>query len=260
MWIGSLALAGVPFFAGYYSKDIILEAAYGAHTSVGQFAWVLGIIAALMTAFYSWRLLILTFHGKTRADHHAYDHAHESPPSMMVPLIVLAVGAVFSGWYAADWFVGEGREVFWHHALVASSLGEEGAIAKAHHVEGLVKHLPTLVGLLGILSAFVVYLVKPGSAEKIAAAFKPLHQLFFRKWYFDEIYDAVFVQPSFKLGRFFWKQGDGAVIDAYGPDGVSSFTACMSAYLRRLQTGYVYHYAFAMVIALVAAVIWLQRG
>ena len=258
MWIGSLALAGVPLFAGYYSKDIILEAAYGAHTPVGQFAWILGIAAALMTAFYSWRLLILTFHGKTRADHHAFDHAHESPPSMMIPLLVLAVGAVFSGWYAFDWFVGEGRAEFWREAL---KVGEgRDAVEAAHHVEGLVKHLPTLVGLLGIASAFIVYLLKPGMAEKIAGAFKPLHQLFFRKWYFDEIYDALFVQPSLRLGRIFWKQGDGALIDAYGPDGVASTTACVGAAVRRLQSGYVYHYAFAMVIALVAAMLWLQRG
>ncbi len=258
MWIGSLALAGVPLFAGYYSKDIILEAAYGAHTPVGQFAWVLGIAAALMTAFYSWRLLILTFHGKTRADHHAYDHAHESPPSMMIPLLVLAVGAIFSGWYAHDWFVGDGRADFWRTALKVTE-GRD-AIEAAHHVHGLAKYMPTIVGVVGIVFAFVVYLLRPGMAEKIAGAFKPLHQLFFRKWYFDELYDAVFVQPSLKLGRMFWKQGDAGIIDAYGPDGVSSLTSCMSVYLRRLQSGYVYHYAFAMVIAVVAAVVWLQRG
>lgn len=258
MWIGSLALAGVPFFAGYYSKDIILEAAYGAHSFAGQFAWALGIAAALMTAFYSWRLLILTFHGKTRADHHVYDHAHESPASMMIPLLVLAVGAVLSGWYAHDWFVGEGRAEFWREALKITE-GRD-AIEAAHHVHGLAKHLPTIVGVVGILAAFVVYLLKPGMADKIATTFKPLHQLFFRKWYFDELYDAVFVQPSLKLGHIFWKRGDAGIIDAYGPDGISNSTNCLSACLRRLQSGYVYHYAFAMVIAVVAAVVWLQRG
>jgi NADH-quinone oxidoreductase subunit L len=255
MWIGSLALAGMPFFAGYYSKDIILEAAWGSHSAVGQFAWALGIAAALMTAFYSWRLLFLAFNGKPRADHHVMEHVHESPLVMLLPLVVLAVGAVFSGFYAHEWFVGEGREHFWRAALHVRE-GHD-AIEAAHHVEGFVKHLPTLMGVSGILLAWLFYLLVPGLPLKVAGAFKPLHQIFFRKWYFDELYEAVFVRPSLVLGKVFWKLGDGALIDGCGPDGVTAVTSLVSRGVRRVQTGFVFHYAFVMVIALVILLLWL---
>lgn len=255
MWIGSLALAGVPFFAGYYSKDIILEAAYGAHGEAARFAWYLGIAAALMTAFYSWRLLILAFHGETRADHHTYDHAHESPFVMLLPLLVLTVGAIFAGWYAHAWFVGEERETFWRAAL--GVISEHDAIALAHHVHGLPKHLPTIVGALGILMGFVAYLWIPGIPSKVSAAFSPIYKLFYNKWFFDELYQKLFVQPALCLGSIFWKKGDAGIIDPFGPDGASRLTASLSESLRKGQTGYVYHYAFMMIIGIALAVFWL---
>jgi len=255
MWIGSLALAGVPFFAGYYSKDIILESALGAESQVGHYAWILGILAALMTAFYSWRLLIMAFHGKTRADHHAFDHAHESPPVMLIPLVVLAVGAIGAGAYAHDWFVGEGRAEFWRHALYYS---EHDAIHAAHEVHGIAKHMPTIMGLLGIFTAFVAYLWVPSVPGKVTSLLRRTHELFYNKWYFDEIYDFFFVQPALVIGRLFWKLGDGKLIDGCGPDGVAAVTALASRGLRRLQTGYVYHYAFVMVFALAALLLWVR--
>lgn len=259
MWIGSLALAGVPFFAGYYSKDIILEAAYGAHSSVGQFAWMMGIAAALMTAFYSWRLLYLAFHGKPRADHHVMEHVHESPLVMLLPLFVLAAGACLSGAYAADWFIGEGRAEFWRDALFVRE-GHD-PIEAAHHIEGLVKNLPTLMGALGIALATLAYVMVPSIPAKVAKVFKPLYVLFYNKWFFDEAYELAFRRPALALGRFFWKTGDGAVIDGCGPDGVAALTASISLRLRKAQTGYVYHYAFVIVLALIALVVWrIQLG
>jgi NADH-quinone oxidoreductase subunit L len=259
MWIGSLALAGFPFFAGYYSKDIILESDWASGSSVGHFAWYLGIAAALMTAFYSWRLIYLAFHGKPRADHHTMEHVHESPIVMLLPLSVLAAGACLSGAYGFDWFVGEGREAFWHGALFVRD-GHD-PIEAAHHVEGLVKELPTIMAVLGIALATLAYVMAPGLPAKVAGMFKPIYLLFFNKWYFDEIYEATIRRPALALGLVFWKTGDGTIIDGCGPDGVTAVAATLSQRLRKLQTGYVYHYAFVIVLALIALMLWrIQLG
>lgn len=259
MWIGSLALAGFPFFAGYYSKDIILESDWSSDSPVGHFAWYLGIAAALMTAFYSWRLIYLAFHGKPRADHHTMEHVHESPIVMLLPLSVLAAGACLSGAYGFDWFVGEGREAFWHGALFVRD-GHD-PIEAAHHVEGLVKELPTIMGVLGIALATLAYVIVPGLPAKVAVMFKPIYLLFFNKWYFDDIYETTIRRPALVLGRVFWKTGDGTIIDGCGPDGVTAVAATVSLRLRKLQTGYVYHYAFVIVLALIALMLWrIQLG
>jgi NADH-quinone oxidoreductase subunit L len=274
MWIGSLALAGVPFFAGYYSKDAILEAAFAAHSPVGTFAFVMGSAAALMTAFYSWRLLIMTFHGKPRADHHTMEHIHESPRIMMMPLVVLAVGAIASGAMFVGGFTGSAHEAgheadvthidetynawdkehFWGDALFV--LPENDTVAAAHNVPTWVKLSPVIEGLIGIAFAYLIYMFRAGLADKIAATFGFLHRLFFRKWYFDELYDKVFVQNALKFGRIFWKTGDGAIIDGCGPDGVSNVTHRFAGLLSRLQTGFMAQYAFAMMIGVIALVSW----
>jgi NADH-quinone oxidoreductase subunit L len=258
MWIGSLALAGVgiPFlnigFAGFYSKDIILESAFAAHTGAGEYAYWLGIAAALMTAFYSWRLLFMTFHGRKRADEHTFDHAHESPPVMLVPLYVLAFGAVFSGALAYGFFVGHDMEHFWGESILMLN----NVIEEAHHVPTWVKLMPIVVGLIGIALAWYAYIARTDLPARFVAAVRPFHTFVFNKWFFDELYDALFVRSAFGIGRGLWKTGDGTVIDGVGPDGVAATTRDLSGYTSRLQSGYLYHYAFAMMIGLVALATW----
>ena len=256
MWIGSLALAGVPFFAGFYSKDMILESAFAAHTGLGMYAFWAGIAAALMTAFYSWRLLFLTFHGRTRADDHTFDHAHESPPVMIAPLLVLALGAVFSGYLAKEYFVGHDMNEFWGGSILML----HNIIEEAHHVPFWVKKLPILVGVIGIFAAFVMYILKPNWPAAFVARIRPVHTFVYNKWFFDELYDRVFVRPSFVLGRGLWKSGDGAVIDGVGPDGIAAATRNLAGRASRLQSGFVYHYAFAMLIGLVVLATWFLFG
>jgi NADH-quinone oxidoreductase subunit L len=257
MWIGSLALAGIPFFAGYYSKDIMLEAAYGAHSSVGTFAFWMGIAAAVMTAFYSWRLLYMTFHGKPRMDQHTFDHAHESPPVMMGPLVVLAIGAVLSGFVAYDHFVGDGMAAFWGDSiLMLARDGGETIVDMAHHVPTWVKLLPFFMGLIGIAAATLAYILKPGIPAAVSGALRPLYLFLLNKWYFDELFDWLFVKRSFQLGEGFWKGGDKAIIDGFGPDGIAATARELAGRASRLQTGYVYHYAFAMLIGVSALITW----
>jgi NADH-quinone oxidoreductase subunit L len=250
MWTGSLALAGIGIpgifgFAGFYSKDMILEAAYQGG-GVGQFAYWLGIAAAFFTAFYSWRLIIMTFYGAPRADHHTMDHAHESPPVMLLPLTVLAAGALLAGYLGYDHFVGEARNEFWGASIYVAP-GHD-TIEAAHKGPEWVGILPLVVGLLGIFLAYVFYILRPTWPAAWANGLSGLHQLIFRKYYFDEIYDAIFVNPSFSLGRIFWKRGDVGIIDAFGPDGIASGTRTLSAGFSRLQSGYLFHYALAMLV------------
>lgn len=254
MWIGSLALAGIPPFAGFYSKDIVLEAAWGAHTGVGQYAFWLGITAAFLTAFYSWRLLIMTFHGAPRADETTMAHVHESPMVMVLPLVVLAGGACLAGVLAYDLLVGHHMAEFWGKSIVV--LEHHKALENAHHVPLWVKLLPLVVGVAGIAMAYVFYMFAPGIPGAIAARFQGVYQFLLNKWYFDELYDKIFVRPSFYLGRNLWKTGDGTLIDGLGPDGVSAAVKHIARRASALQTGYLYHYAFAMLAGIVVLVTW----
>jgi NADH-quinone oxidoreductase subunit L len=254
MWIGSLALAGIPPFAGFFSKDIVLEAAYGAHSGVGNYAFWLGIAAAFMTAFYSWRLLFMTFHGSPRAGAEVMSHVHESPKVMLIPLILLAVGAVFAGWVGYDLFVGDAREGFWRESILV--LAANDSIEAAHHAPTWVKLLPLVMGVSGIGLAWVMYILRPDLPALAVRSFRPIHLFFYNKWYFDEVYDFLFVRPAMYLGRGLWKAGDGAIIDGVGPDGIAAATRHLAGRVSRLQTGYLYHYAFAMLIGVVALVSW----
>ncbi|MGZ9097982.1 MAG: NADH-quinone oxidoreductase subunit L [Micavibrio sp.] len=273
MWVGSLALAGVPFFAGYYSKDLILESAFASGTWFGQMAFWMGIAAAAMTAFYSWRLILMTFHGKPRASAETMAHVHESPNVMLMPLTILSVGAIMAGsaFYGAfansatmaghtedithigemfsiwdkDYFFGDSIEV----------LPDNDSVVAAHHVPHWVKILPIIAGGLGIAFAFFVYMIREGLAEKIVKTFRPLHTLFYNKWFFDEIYDFLFVKPAFAIGKIFWKS-DKQIIDGYGPDGVSGASQAFAGRLSIFQTGYMFHYAFVMMIGLIGLVSW----
>ncbi len=256
MWIGNLALAGIPFFAGFYSKDMILEVAYAKHSAAGSFAFWMGIAAAFMTAFYSWRLLIMTFHGKPRASEKVMAHVHESPAVMLVPLVVLSIGALFAGFVAYPWFVGHDMNAFWAGSIVMLA-GEHGTIIEAaHHVPGWVPYAPLAAGVSGIVLAYIFYMFSPGLPGAFVNTFKAIHGFVFRKYMFDELYDALFVRPAMKLGFGLWKGVDIGVIDGLGPDGAAAVTRRLSLASSRVQSGYVYHYAFVMVIGVVALAGW----
>ena len=239
-------------FAGFYSKDIILEAAYAAHSGIGQYAFWMGLLAAFLTAFYSWRLLILTFHGTPRADTHTMAHVHESPAVMLVPIGVLAVGAVVAGFAGYNAFVGDDWHQFWDGSIFV--LPEHNVLEEAHHVPTWVVLSPLIAGVLGIALAVVMYALKPDLPHILAGRFRAIYLFLLNKWYFDELYNAVFVRPSFRIGRGLWKGGDGFIIDGFGPDGIAAVTTDLARRTRRLQTGYVYHYAFAMLVGLVVII------
>ena len=258
MWVGSLALAGIWPFAGFFSKDTILEAAYAAGSGVGDYAFWMGVVAAFLTAFYSWRLLIMTFHGAPRADETTMAHVHESPKVMLVPLLVLAAGALFAGYIGFEAFVGEAAADFWGQSILV--LPAHPALENAHQVPTWVKLLPLIVAVAGIALAYVMYMVAPGLPAALADRFQGVHQFLLKKWYFDELYDKLFVRPAFVLGRGFWKTGDGDLIDGVGPDGIAAATLNLARRAARLQSGYLYHYAFVMLTGVAALVSWYLLG
>lgn len=257
MTIGTLALTGFPFLAGYYSKDMIIESAFAAHSGVGTYAFGLGIAAALMTSFYSWRLIFMTFFGESRASKEVQDHVHESPPSMLIPLYVLALGAVFSGFIFKEYFVGANYEDFWAGALF---LIGDNVMEAAHHVPTWVIASPFIAMVIGFVSAWYFYIKEPSMPGKFVKTFRFAHAISFNKWYFDELYDFLFVRSSMKLGHILWKRGDENIIDRYGPDGVSAAVVRVAERFKKLQSGYLYHYAFAMLIGLSAFVTWFVLG
>ncbi|MEI2735499.1 MAG: NADH-quinone oxidoreductase subunit L [Rhodoblastus sp.] len=282
MTIGTLALTGFPFTAGYYSKDAIIEAAYaaGGHSSAAVYAFLATTLAAGLTSFYSWRLVFMTFFGERGAnavhadahghdDHAQDDHAHddhghgdhtphESPLVMLVPLAALAVGALFAGIAFSQYFIGHHFADFWKGTI---GQGPDNHIMHDMHDVALgVGLTPTFMMVAGFLLALWMYILKPGSAQRLAAANPVLYRFLLNKWYFDELYDVLFVRPAFWLGRLFWKQGDGRIIDGLGPDGVSARVVDIAKGAVRLQTGYLYHYAFAMLIGVAAFITWYLIG
>jgi len=253
MWVGSLALAGIPFFAGYFSKDIILESIWAQGGALGQVFYMTGIFVALLTAFYSWRLIIMVFHGVPRADERVMSHVHESPLVMLIPLAFLAVGAVFSGYMLNHLFVGEGTR-FWQSAIEVLDLNN--TIERAHHGAPWVGILPTGVALVGIALAYGLYTIFRSVPDVLSRAFSPLYKFLLNKWYVDEVSEAIFILPSMALGRILWMRGDGMMIDGLGPNGIAAVSWQSGGVLCRLQTGYLYHYAFAMVVGMAAMMLW----
>ena len=309
MMAGTLAITGVGVdglfgFAGFYSKDAIIESAYASGTQVGGYAFFLGVFAALLTSFYSWRLIFLTFFGTPRwaasehiqhlahahdgHDHHAHGHdahgndahaaqkedaghapsvdardftevehgelgyhPHENPWTMTLPLILLSVGAVFAGFAFASPFVGSGA--FWQGSLVFSEHLHEATEA----VPGWVKLSPTIVMLLGLLIAWFAYLRDTSVPKRFADTFRGLYAFLLNKWYFDELYDFLFVRPAFALGRLLWQRGDQGTIDRFGPDGVARLAVWGNAITARVQSGYVYTYALVMLLGLAGAATWV---
>lgn len=251
MWIGSLALAGIPFFAGYYSKDAILEAAYLQGTGFGQFAFTVGLVVALLTAFYSWRLLLLTFHGVPRADDRVMAHVHKPPFSMKFSMGVLAIGAIFSGYLGSGVFL---RPDFWGKAVV------QGGISHGEALPYWVMLLPFLCAAVGIALAYVSYEMFPEWPSRFEVRWNKIYQFSQRQWFVNELYDWLFVRRIFSVGRFLWKRGDEQLIDRFGPDGVTAVSLALSQWAGRLQTGYLYHYAFAMLVGVVAFISWILIG
>jgi len=249
MWIGSLAIIGFPYLSGYYSKESILENAFYTSNGIAYFAYLVGILTALLTAFYSWRLLFLTFHGENRSNNKTYDHAHESPLVMTVPLFILAIGSIFSGIFFADYFIGYYKKEFWDNAIL---------LTESSH-----KYLPLTQSLIsksavaiGILVCVLIYSNNLNRAKNLSYNLDPLYSLSKNKWYVDELYHKVFVLTFFKLANFFWKRGDEKTIDGLGPNGVSWIISKSSSYVSLFQSGYLFHYAFAMLGGLVIILTW----
>ncbi|TBZ86223.1 NADH-quinone oxidoreductase subunit L [Rhizobium leguminosarum bv. viciae] len=264
MIIGTLAITGfgIPFtpigFAGFFSKDVIIEATYASHSPVAGFAFSLLVIAALFTSFYSWRLIFMTFFGKPRASHEVMHHVHESPQVMLVPLYLLAIGAVLAGVIFEGRFYGEEYAEFWKGALFTGA--ENEFVEEFHHVPALVGLSPFIAMILGFVTAWYMYIRSPQTPRILAQQHRVLYQFLLNKWYFDELYDFLFVRSAKALGRFLWKKGDVGVIDTYGPNGVAARVVAVTDRVVRLQTGYLYHYAFAMLIGIAALVTWMMLG
>mgnify|MGYP001224218423 CR=1 FL=1 len=257
MLVGTLALTGFPIItAGYYSKDAIIEATYAAGTGIGTYAFIMTVLAAALTSFYSWRLMFMTFHGRTRASKEVLHHAHESPNVMLIPLYVLAVGSIAAGFVFAPYFIGHDQAQFWGQAIFTSA--ENKILEEMHHAPFWVVISPTVMMVLGFLVALYFYIINPEAPKRLAERHQPLYLFLLNKWYFDEIYNFIFVRGALALGRLFWKRGDGWLIDGFGPDGVSARVLDATRGVIKLQTGYLYHYAFAMLIGIAALVSWLM--
>jgi NADH-quinone oxidoreductase subunit L len=265
MLVGTLSITGVGIpgldlgFSGFYSKDAIINSAFvaGRTSGVSEFAFVVGLLAAGLTSFYSWRLIFMTFHGHAKWGHgegHAAPADHgghgetprESPWVMLWPLLALALGAVVAGAVFAELFVGADRGAFWRGVL---------ATASSNHILDQIASLPAwvvwgplTVTALGLFGAWYAYVRHEGLGAQIAARRGPVWLFLYHKWYFDEIYHAVFVRGAEVLGDLFWKGGDKALIDGLGPDGISTVSYALGRATGRLQTGYVYHYAFVMLL------------
>jgi NADH-quinone oxidoreductase subunit L len=264
MVIGTLSLTGVGIpgtiigTAGFFSKDAIIEGAFAGHTAVAGFAFLLLVVAACFTSFYSWRLIFMTFHGEPRASREVMHHVHESPMVMLVPLFILAAGALFAGVLFFQPFIGETYEAFWKTALF--TLPDNHILHDIHEVPFAVKLAPFVAMLIGLGVAWQLYIRSPDTATNLARYHGGLYRFLLNKWYFDELFDALLVRPAKRLGTFLWKTGDGRLIDGLGPDGISARVVDVTNRVVRLQTGYLYHYAFAMLIGVAALVTWMMFG
>jgi NADH-quinone oxidoreductase subunit L len=280
MMAGTLAITGVGIvgvggFAGFYSKDAIIEAAFASSAPYHIYAFGIGVLAALLTSFYSWRLMFLTFFGTPRwiqSEHIQHSvhktpesaedstggyHPHESPLSMLIPLGVLTVGAIFAGYlFKYDFiYADEGGTEFWANSTLYFNTH---LIHAMHDVPMWVKLSSTVAMLTGLATAYLMYQRSQDAPQRLAATFAPIYRFFLNKWYFDELYNLIFIKPAFWLGRLFWKQGDVGIIDRFGPNGSAAVVAFSSRMAVRMQSGYLYSYALVMLLGLVAAVSWMM--
>jgi NADH-quinone oxidoreductase subunit L len=255
MVIGTLALTGFPFTAGYFSKDAIIEAAFVGKNPMALYGFACTVVAALLTAFYSWRLIFKTFWGRPHDQHH-YEAAHEPSLTMLIPLAVLALGSFLAGMPFREVFAGHAVGEFFRSSLVFGPGNH--VLEEMHHVPFAIAMLPTVMMVIGVAIAWLFYIRRPELPVALARQHEPLYRFLLNKWYFDELYDFLFVRPTLWLGRTLWKYGDGWLIDGFGPDGVSARVIDVTRNVVRLQTGYLYHYAFAMLIGVAAFVTWFM--
>jgi len=237
MIIGSLALSGIPFFAGYFSKDYILEIALENSSWIGYFAYFLGISTAILTAFYSWRLIFLTFHGQARANELVMSHVHEPGYSMLIPLFVLILGSIFGGYLGDIFFL---KKTFWGNIMPFPNQDHLG-------INFFLMFLPIIASLIGIGIAIFIYLKHPMLSDHISNKFKRTYNFFYNKWFFDAFYENVFLQNTLKGARLLWQKIDQKVIDGYGPEGLSVVAQQLAKRASQLQTGYIYHYVLAFI-------------
>src|SRR6266404_7604994 len=255
MCIGTLALTGFPLTAGYFSKDAIIESAYVSSNPLAFYGFLMTVIAAGLTAFYSWRLMFKTFFGEPR-DPERYEAAHESPLWMLIPIGILAAGSILAGFPFKELFAGHGVEEFFRDSLKM----HPHIIEEMEAVPEWIKLLPTVMMAIGAYVSYVFYIRRPYVPEELANQHQMLYQFLLNKWYFDELYELIFVRPTKWLGRFLWKVGDGYIIDGFGPDGVSARVLDVTRNVVRLQTGYLYHYAFVMLIGVAGLITWFMFG
>ena len=242
MLIGTLALTGFPLLAGFYSKDAIIESAYFSKSLFSGYAFVIGIVTAFITSVYSWRLIFKTFHGKYN-NSMSFEKVHESGPVMLIPLLLLAVGAIFSGYVFHEIFIGEKTE-FWGKAIFFLNHVEHG-----HPPMWLIILVPTLV-ISSIPLSFILFLKRKEIVESFVSINKPIHTFLVKKWYFDELYDLIFVRTFRNIGTFLWQKGDVNTIDGYGPDGIARVVKKISERTSKVQSGYLYHYATVILVGL----------
>ena len=249
MVIGTLALTGFPLLAGFYSKDAIIESAYFSKSLFAGYAFVIGLTTAFITSVYSWRLIFKTFHGKYN-NAMSFDKVHESGLVMIIPLVVLAIGAIFSGYVFHEIFIGENTK-FWGKAIFFLKQTAHG-----HPPLWLLILIPTLV-ISAIPLSFILFLKRKDIVENFINSQKPLYNFLVKKWYFDELYDLIFVRPFRNIGNFLWQRGDVKTIDAYGPDGIARVVKNLSDRASSMQSGYLYHYATILLIGLIIIVTFL---
>ena len=244
MIIGTLALTGFPFLSGFFSKDAIIETAYSSTSFFAGYAVTIGVLTAFMTSLYSWRLIFMTFHGTFNNKNISLSKVHESPAVMLVPLLFLALGAIFAGYAFKDYFIGSQFIQFWNNSIFFL---KEFVL---HHPPLWFLLLTPILVLLAIPLSYYFFVKDKKSLDGFIEINKPLYNFLVNKWYFDELYDFLFVKPAKKIGSFFWKIGDGTIIDGFGPDGLTKLIKSVSDKAVQFQSGFLYHYAFVILIGL----------
>ena len=251
MLIGTLALTGFPFLSGFYSKDAIIEFAYLRNSTLGNYAATIGIFTAFLTSIYSWRLIFKTFHGPYNNKKVLINETHESPIIMLAPLLLLSIGAIFAGYYFKETFIGHHSNDFWQASIFF--LNE----IKHDPIPSWFLLLTPILVTIAIPISFYYFVTNKKILEDFKKTNLPLYNFLLNKWFIDELYEQIFIKPAKKMGSFFWKKGDQGIIDRFGPDGISKLIKKISDKASLFQTGFIYDYAFAMLIGLTILLTYL---